>query len=213
MPISESRSALFQSEFTRSNAILARTLLNEMMRGGWTRTQMLEFVNCFLGLLSGSARSQPARPEALLVDPQTGFPTRAGFHRLLLHELSPQANSVDASLVLVELLGETDLVTEAKLLRHCLRSEDVVAPLGRGMIAALTYCPSAELERTAQRMLERMIRARRHRSDPLPAQGGGVKVRVAAQPVRRPGSPRALWFALFRTLKCQVAFARAPDAL
>src|SRR5438045_2170185 len=86
------RSALFSASPDPSNQVLARTLLNEMMRSGRTRSQMIDFVNCFLELVvqTSGRQSSSARSNSM-VDTNSGLPNRRALHDLFFHELDPGA--------------------------------------------------------------------------------------------------------------------------
>lgn len=135
---SSRRSALFESDISRSNMLLARTFHQELVRSGRSRTEMIGFINCLLSLIT-SELERNRRPLPL-VALDTGVPSRRALHQLLLHEADPDAGHRHiAGVVVIRLRDGMDGLEEARHLRHMLRSSDVVTALGMGWLAAVVY--------------------------------------------------------------------------
>lgn len=199
------RPSLFQSEASRSNHILARTMFNEMLRSGRTRVDMLDFVNCLLGLLSEAARPEgPVRPAvSIMVDPESGFPTRHALQELLLHELERSADEpgrAPVALLLLRLSLQRSLETDMLLLRHALRRDDVIVPLEKGRVAVVLHGPQSTREAVCIRIHARLE---------MNAQGRAGE--AMALRLLEPGrSLRLLWLSLFRELQLP-GHRRPPD--
>jgi GGDEF domain-containing protein len=131
------------------NQIFARTIYNQLVSSGRDRAAIIDVVNALLDQLLRAS----AQPTAVLVDPETGFPTRAGLSALLRHELD--ANRTDdrpAALVLLSAPGAPSTPVLAGILRARLRGTDFIVPLGEGRAAAVLYCDETAASVVAERL-------------------------------------------------------------
>lgn len=161
---------------------------------------MLEFVNCFLSLLSSSVRGRTEDENLLLLNPETGFPTRKGFYELVRHELAGEhGNSTRAAVMLMRLDDPSDLILSSSRLRRALREGDVVAPLHSRLLGAVLYCPEADLPVARRRITEKFLST--------PAMPGTKVVGLAVQPLPPKTDSRRIWKMLFSQLR-----EHAPEA-
>ena len=183
------RVGLFAVDRGRSDLLLARTLHGELVRGGRSRSEILAFVNALLGFVLEKGRGSQSGPPPL--DPQTGLPTRSGFHQLVLHELDPdEAHGVRACVLLLDLPKGLSPSHEAVRLSHFLRATDVVAPMGPGRLAALLYIRHGA---DWSGVLARLWAGR--------AQGRVSFEKVAAEPLEHGAGAKVLWARLHRSLR------------
>lgn len=141
---------MFATDASRGNQILARTLYNELVSSGRDRSAIVEVVNSLLDLLF---HAQGKAAPALLVDPDTGFPTRAGLLALVQHELDPSMSEQrPACLALISAPAAPSTPVLAGILRARLRGADFVVPLGEGRAAAILYCDETSARAVAERL-------------------------------------------------------------
>ena len=129
---------------------LARNLHNEFLRNGWSRSDIVEFVNL---LLDNVLRNEGRASSAYALDPETGFPTRQGFQELLLGELHGNKEA-PSTLVLMRLASDGDILIAAERLRTQLRRADVVAPLGQLRVAVLLRVGEPQASSITERIAE-----------------------------------------------------------
>lgn len=145
-----SRRGIFSTDASRANQILARTLYNELVSSGRDRAAIVDVVNALLDTLF---RAQGNPTPGVLVDPETGFPTRNGLAALLQHELDPNRTDERAvSLVLFSAPAAPSMHVLAGILRARLRGTDFVVPLGDGRLAAVLYCDDTRASSVAERL-------------------------------------------------------------
>jgi GGDEF domain-containing protein len=181
-PPPSSRRGIFSTDASRANQILARTLYNELVSSGRDRSAIIDIVNALLDVL---VRSQGKPAPALLVDPETGFPTRAGLLALLQHEVDPSGTDQRrVALALISAPGAPSTPVLAGILRARLRGADFVVPLGNGRAAAILYCD----ESNARSVAERLAKALGDHSAL-----GAAPVTVHVEPLRRGDRVVGVW--------------------
>jgi len=161
MSIRFRESPLLKSEGAGSNELLARSFYNELRRGGRSRSDVLDLVNCLVSLLITSAGHQNGRTLTDSIDPVTGFPTRQAFHQMVLHQLDPEGEArTPASVLLIRFRREVSPCDAYLIVRHHLRNSDIVAPLAHGIVGAIVYPRRAEdLGRVFERICDPSILA------------------------------------------------------
>ena len=169
-------------EMLRANTIFARTMFNEMVRAKKSRADIVEVVNA---LLSCVLDARGFSSTEVMVDPDTGFPTRQGFLRLIQHELDPDSeNKRSCSLIACEFDGAGSGFSLG-LFRHRLRGSDVVCLLEPNLVVAVVYCEPKEVQAIAARM-----------KTALPASVDSTSVRWAIMPLLKGEKIGRLWRAV-----------------
>jgi hypothetical protein len=193
-PPSSRRQGIFSTDASRANQILARTLYNELVSSGRDRTAIVDVVNSLLDVLF---RAQGKPLPALLVDPASGFPTRAGLSALLQHELDATRSDVrPVSLVLLSAPAAPNPHVLAGIVRARLRGTDFVVPLGRGRTAALLYCNDASASAVALRLAATLSSHSALGADP---------VSMHVEPLRRGERVGVVWRRAVRSLRANAA--------
>lgn len=195
-PPSSRRQGIFSTEASRANQILARTLYNELISSGRDRSAIVDVVNSLLDVLF---RAQGKPLPAMLVDPLTGFPTRAGLSALLQHELDPTTDSPrPVTLILLSAPGAPNTTVLAGILRARLRSSDFVVPLGHGRAAALLYCEESRAKVIADRLGAALSSLSALGAEP---------VTLHVEPLRRGERVGTIWRRAIRSLQATRAAA------
>lgn len=199
-PTTQSR--LFIGE-NRANAILARSFFNEMIKSGRSRGDMIDFVNCLLGLISQFGGRKAGATAGPLVDPETGIPTRAALHELVNHELDLSGNpGRSAALLVMRVRSGSDLLIGVQLLQHQLRRGDVVAPLRSGLVGGLLYTPFEAIPAIQSRISARLV---------AHPEFGRVFEGLAIRPLSKGVKSRAVWTEALRAAGYRPAVKAAAE--
>jgi hypothetical protein len=153
---------------------------------------MIDFVNCFLELLADS-RGTAGNVRQPLIDPVSGVPTGRAFRDLLRHELDPnREGDLPSMLLMLRLPSHIDLELAGKILKHRLRADDVLVPLGRGRIGMIVYAQESHLEAVITRLKAGL---RDHRKLAVP------DARMVGVPLRRGDSAATVWQNILRATR------------
>jgi hypothetical protein len=176
---------------SRAKQILARSLYNEFVKDGWSRSDILDYVNILLDIVIKSEDEADPKP---LIDTETGFVTRTGFQELLLHQLDPTTTrSFAPCVLLVQLPPDSDQLISAEILRNMLRVGDVVAPLRHHRVAVYLDVPidmGVDIRQRLSKKLEGRL---------------GTTIPSSLRSLEPSMSLRPLWSGMLRELQAQNA--------